>query len=62
VFGDLNSAQKYDVVNQIRFYADKSESFFANYPLRVKFTIIECILFAMTEGNITQKMNYGIPE
>lgn len=61
-FDKLNSANKYSVVNDISEILDKNESFFSKYSQGVKFTIIECVLFALTEGNISPKMNYGIPE
>lgn len=59
-FDKLNAENKYSVVNEIRSDIDKGESFFANYNQAIKFTIIECILFAMTEGRIYGKEVCGI--
>lgn len=59
-FKDLSSSEKYSVVGEIRSNIDKGETVFAEYPQAVKFTIIECILFGLTEGNIYGKEVCGI--
>lgn len=59
-FKDLSSSEKYTIVCEIRSTIDKGETFFAEYPQAVKFTIIECILFGLTEGNIYGKEVCGI--
>jgi hypothetical protein len=63
-FKDLSQQAIHLVCDETESILEKNnpESEFLSFQIQVRRTIIECVLFALTEGYISPKMKYGMPE
>ncbi len=63
-FKDLSHSEAYDTNQEIRAIVEKNnpESEFLKFQTQIQHTIVECVLWARTEGNILGKNHYGMPK